>query len=234
MDIKSAINAVNQHGALLVFPIKNSKEPLSLWSHFFPRSEMVWEWNEDSDHRVADLWHLREKLSSSGKVVYSKWFRGRATLFAKDLLPSLLVLMNLPETGDDRFEAGLSSGALEMCKLLDDNSPLSTKQLKELSGLQGKFLEADYQRRLNELWRRFLIVGTGEIDDGAFPSLAMGSTRHFFEEEWREALDRTTDEALRHVIDRLGAKSAFTRYLLKLRPAVSELMLSRKKHIAVN
>ena len=41
-----------------------------------------------------------------------------------------------------------------------------------------------YSRALKELWSRLLIVGVGEVADGAFPSLAMSATRHRFEELW--------------------------------------------------
>ncbi|MDB5037548.1 MAG: hypothetical protein JWQ35_1076 [Bacteriovoracaceae bacterium] len=102
MNFRSAVSAVNKAGSLLVFPIKNQREPASLWSEFFPKSVMRWEWDQDGDSRVADLWHFREKLSSSGKVVYSKWFRGRATLFSRELLPSFLQILN-PEIEGQRF-----------------------------------------------------------------------------------------------------------------------------------
>jgi hypothetical protein len=47
MDLRSAISKVNQRGMLLVYPINNKKEPSSLWSEFYPRSEMRWEWDEN-------------------------------------------------------------------------------------------------------------------------------------------------------------------------------------------
>jgi len=68
-----AIARIRDRGALLVFPINNRPEPRSLWSEFFPKSEMVWDWNEDGDDRVAGMWQLMKRLSAGGKVVYSKW-----------------------------------------------------------------------------------------------------------------------------------------------------------------
>lgn len=55
---------------------------------------MRWEWDESGSQAVSDLWHLREKLSTSGQVVYSKWFRGRATLISRSLFPALLRSLN--------------------------------------------------------------------------------------------------------------------------------------------
>ena len=48
-------------------------------------------------------------------------------------------------------------------------------------------MESTYSKATQELWRRLLIVGHGEIDDGAFPSLAMGSTQLMFEDLWQAA-----------------------------------------------
>src|SRR5690606_16085725 len=117
--LPSAIRAVNEQGALLVFSIKDKKEVPSLWSYFYPRSEMKWEWDEDGDGRVHDLWFLREKLSSSGKVVYAKWFQNRATLISKELFPNLLRILNPLES---RFDTGLSADSLNVYEILQANS----------------------------------------------------------------------------------------------------------------
>lgn len=213
LKLSSAVSAIDQNGALLVFPIKNRREPKSLWGHFFPRSEMLWEWDESGDNRVAELWYLREKISSSGKVVYCKWFQGRATVLSRELYPAFIRLLN---PALDPSEA-LSPQANVLLEALQDNSPLSTKQLKEASGLQGKFLEADYTRRMKELWQKLLIVGVGEIDDGAFPSLAIAASRHYFEEEWQKAFKLSAEEALQISKKLLGEENLFLKYMLKLR-----------------
>src|SRR5205809_926272 len=93
MKISSAVSAIEKNGILLVYPIDNRKEPPSLWSSFFPKSQMRWEWDTGGDHRVADLWRLREELSRSGKVVYAKWYRGRATFFSKQVFTWMLALL---------------------------------------------------------------------------------------------------------------------------------------------
>jgi len=206
VNLKSAIAEVNKRGALLVFPIKNRKDPLSLWHHFYPRSEMKWEWDDDGDHRVADLWHLREKLSSSGQVIYVKWFQNRATLISRELYPSLLKVVGAP----------LSREAEEMYDVLCDNSPLSTKQLKEMMDLKGPFFEKEYNQRTKELWKRLQIVGVGEVDDGAFPSLAIAAAKLYFEEEWLTSQKLTKDAALSHILRCLGEKNLFYRYALKI------------------
>ncbi len=183
MNVRSAISAINRLGICLVFPKANEKAPLSLWRHFFPKTKMRWEWDDEGDSRVADLWHLREELSRSGKVVYVKWYQGRATFFSKPVFAAFVRGLNL----EAPLPVALGKEAIQLLGALEETSPLSTKQLKAAAGLQGKFLESTYTKNLKQLWNRLLIVGYGEVDDGAFPSLAMGATQHMFEDLWNEA-----------------------------------------------
>jgi len=177
MKKTEAVRAINQHGMLLVFPAGNLPEPKSLWSVFYPRSKMRWEWDESGDNRVSNLWHMREKLSRSNQVIYAKWFRGRATLFSFELFRALLsVYMR-----QSKFHA-LSRTAREILTQLEENSPQSTKQIKRQSGLIGRALEPNYNKAMQELWSRMLIVAYGEVEEGAFPSLAIGSTHLLFED----------------------------------------------------
>ena len=69
---------------------------------------------------------------------------------------------------------------------------------------------------MKDLFTRFLIVGFGEVDDGAFPSLSVGASELLFDDLWREA-DEMQPSAARSVIDRLMPQtSAFRRYFDKL------------------
>lgn len=206
MDLRSAVKHINQRGMLLVFPLANRKEPASLWSMFYPRSEMRWEWDENGDDRVARLWHLRERLSSSGQIVYTKWFRGRATLISRELFVAMLAVLGPSVT------SGLSFQAREILDLLDEDSPLSTKALKRASGLQGREFERHYNAATKELWSRLLIVGFGEVDEGAFPSLAVGSTRVLFEELWNQSRDFDREQASALIERFLPKGSAFRKY----------------------
>lgn len=209
MDVKKAIAKINAKGMLLVFPINNKREPSSLWYEFFPRTEMRWEWDEGGDQRVSDLWHLREKISRSGKVVYTKWFRGRATVISLELFPALLRVTRGIETAERRL---LGFNAKEILDLLDEDSPLSTKALKRAADLQGRENERVYNASTKELWSQCLIVGFGEVDEGAFPSLAVGSTRVLFEECWKKAAELELEDAW-EIVDRFLPKgSSFRKY----------------------
>ncbi len=205
--ISSAVEAINKNGALLVFPLDNRKEPASLWSHFHPRSSMRWEWDDDGDNRVANLWHLKTELSTTGKVVYMKWFRGRATYFSKELFTLLLRSLNR-----DAPDSGLSADATRLLRILEGESPLSTKEIKRQSGMQGRALEPAYERAMKELWARCLIVAYGEVDDGAFPSLAVGATRALFEDLWNQAWKLEPAEADLRIAKILGGNLFYKHY----------------------
>lgn len=210
MKSQTAIKKINQKGALLVFPINNNKEPSSLWAEFFPKTKMRWEWDDDGDNRVAGLWRLMKKLSDSGEVVYSKWYQGRATFFSKELFTALLrkSLIHFDEPI-------LSRPARELLDCLESDSPLSTKQLKQMCELRGKDNEGLYNRSMKELFSKFLIVAYGEVDDGAFPSLAVGATRHLYEDLLDKARNMT-DAAAQKIIDQyLPSGGLLRKYLDK-------------------
>lgn len=141
---------------------------------------MRWEWDESGDGRVVKLWHLRRTLAESRKVVYSKWFRGRATLFSLATFKKLWVYHS-------EARASLTGEAREILDLLELESPLSTKQIRRGTELSGKMNEKRYAAAMKELWRTFAIVGVGEIEDGAFPSLAHAASHVVFEDLCLEA-----------------------------------------------
>jgi hypothetical protein len=198
-----ALSAISERGALLVYPLANRKDPRSLWSALYPRSAMHWAWDESADDRVVGLWHLREELARSRKVVYAKWYRGRAVFFSRDLFTDMLAAI-APWTIETSFEAG------EIMGLLDENSPQSTKNVRREAGLRGRQGERVWQRCLKELWEALLIVGTGEVDDGSFPSLEIGATRSIFEDLWEEAARKDRRAAIEDAERRL--EPAFLRH----------------------
>jgi hypothetical protein len=197
-----ALSAIGEHGALLVYPIANRKAPRSLWSVLYPRSAMYWAWDETADDRVVGLWHLRERLARGRRVVYAKWFRGRAVFFSRELFVSMLAAV-APWNVVPSFEAR------EILGLLEESSPQSTKTVRREAGLRGRQGERVWQRSLNELWASLSIVGTGEVDDGAFPSLEIGATRLVFENLWDEAMAADREEALARVTGRLSGEPSF-------------------------
>lgn len=178
--LETAVKAVQKHDWMLVFPIPEKKEPLSVWHVLHPKTVMRWEWTESADDKVVQLWHLRRLLAESQRVIYSKWYRGRATLFSKEMFKRLWVFF-APERETFFGEAR------EIMDLLEMESPLSTKMIRRGSDLTGKDNEKRYVAAMKDLWQTLAIVGVGEIDDGAFPSLAHAATHVIFEELCREA-----------------------------------------------
>ena len=212
MSQKNAISKINNRGALLVFPINNKKEPASLWSEFYPKSKMRWEWDSDGDDRVGSLWALMKKLSDSREVVYSKWYQGRATFFSRKLFTALLC-----KSLKDFDEPKLSRTAQNLLETLESDSPLSTKQLKAITELRGKDNEKFYNRGMKELFSKFLIVAFGEVDDGAFPSLAVGATRNLYEDLLSDARKMRASEADKIINEYLPEENLFRKHLNKLK-----------------
>jgi len=178
---KKAIAGINKNGLLLVFPKKEKKVPLSLWSYLYPRSKMVWEWDADGDGKVFGLWHLMKEVAGSGDVVYSKWFQDRATFFSKPFFQSLLSHLRT----NYHIEDGLTEEAEMILELLRSNSPLSTREIKKETQLQGKLHLSLYTKAVKQLFQRGLVVGFGEIEDGSFPSSLIGATDLLFEDIWK-------------------------------------------------
>ncbi len=210
-NLQRAIDLVNENGFILVFPIHNKAEPQSLWSLLYPNIKMKWEWDGEEDGRLADLWRMREKLASSGCVIYGKFYHGRATLFSKKVFTNLLAVNGSAEVELVNRESRAILDALEM------DSPLSTKQLKMAADLRGKFLEKNYNNALKELWQNFLIVAVGEIDDGAFPSLAHASTQTMFEELWIQSQQIDPLDAMLELLELKEYHLLETLFLHKLR-----------------
>lgn len=182
-----------------------------MWSEFFPKSKMQWSWNEDSDHRVGDLWLLMKKLSDCRQVVYSKWYQNRATFFSRELFTALLSITQKKQLPTLR----LSRSAKDILELLESDSPLSTKVIKKLTELQGKDNQATYNRAMKELFSNFLIVAFGEVDDGAFPSLAIGSTKVLYEDLWTEATELSLAKAETTKEKFIARDSLFQKQLIK-------------------
>ncbi len=208
MKKQKAIKAIEQEGILLVYPIKNNPEPDSLWAHLWPRSKMVWGWDAGSDHKVSDLWLLKEELSRSNQVVYAKWYQNRATFFSKDTFVNMMAFQ--------RSDTPLPHESQLILEALETDSPLSTKQLKEIADLQGRYLESTYNRAMKALWQRLLIVAYGEIEDSSFPSTAVGATKTLFEPLWEESMSISAENAQTYLTKKLGEDNKFWKFANKI------------------
>ena len=206
---RAAISAIERHGALLVYPMANRKEPHSLWSVLYPGATMRWAWDDGADARVVSLWHLRAELAESRAVVYGKWYKGRAVFFSHELFVALLALFRgLPDV--------LSQDARDILRMLEEDSPQSSKALRKNAGLSGRHHERLWTRAMTALWERLWIVGTGEVEDGAFPSLSVGATRWIFEQHWEAAAVGPTDAQRRLIATCMPATGAFGKHLARV------------------
>lgn len=205
------IQAIENKGCLLVYPLANKKEPASLWSELYPRTKMRWAWDEDGDNRVSELWILREELSRSRQVVYAKWYQGRATFFSKEVFVCLLTFLG---SSSGNFILPPSSQEALDSFLLD--SPQSTKIIKETLGWQGKLMESHFNRAMKPLWNGLYLVGFGEVEDSSFPSLNMAATQNIFEDLWQQSQKLTREQAERKLMAILGEDSLFLKYARKI------------------
>jgi hypothetical protein len=205
---KSAISRINQHGALLVFPIVNRPEPRSLWSEFYPRTKMRWEWADEGDAKTWGMWELMKRLSDCREVVYSKWYQGRATFFSRELFTAMLAMTRLHRN----LESSLATSAASLFEILENNSPLSTRELKRQADLQGKHNEGTYNKAMRALFTRLLVIAFGEVDEGSFPSLAVGATRLLYEDLWNAAEEMSPATAQRIVDRHMPEGSLFRRF----------------------
>lgn len=181
-DKKKVLKTLEEVGCLFVYPNKEKRVAVpSIWDVLYPNLEMVWDWSDEAHSAVATVWRFREALSRSGDAVYTKWYKGRALFFSKQAFVALAQFLNSP-----RLIESLPREAAEIWELLNESSPQSSKELRENAGFRGKPFESLYQKSLKTLFERLLIVGYGEVDDGAFPSLSLGATPLMFEELWKD------------------------------------------------
>jgi hypothetical protein len=213
MNKAAAISKINKYGMLLVFPKNNAKEPHSLWAEFNPRTKLKWEWDDDGDQKVFEMWALMKDLSDCRDVVYSKWYQGRATFFSRSVFSAMLAAFKQTHN----IKIGLSESAKTLLDQLEMDSPLSTRDLKKLTDLQGKFHEPTYNRALKDLFMRLLIVAFGEVDDGAFPSLAVGATTQIYEDLWLEADSLNSADAQSIIEKWLPEESSFRKFFEKVK-----------------
>ena len=68
---------------------------------------------------------------------------------------------------------------------------------------------------MKQLFNQFLIVAYGEVDDGAFPSLAVGSTKLLFEELFLKSQQLTLGDAQAIIDKYLPEGNLFRKYLEK-------------------
>lgn len=205
---KKTLTAIEDEGILLVYPIQNKNDPNSVWHKLFPRSEMRWEWDADGDQRVSDLWLLKEELSRSGLVVYTKWYQNRATFFSKEVFTNMMAFMHT--------DAPLSSESNTILEALEMDSPLSTKQIKVAADLQGRYMEASYNRAMKALWQRMLVVAWGEVEDSSFPSLAVGATKNIYEDLYLQAQETDPEKARKYLEKRLSPDNKFWKFAQKI------------------
>ena len=109
-----------------------------------------------------------------------------------------------------------SQAAHDIYQELLSESPLTPKMIKERLDFGGRKNRALYGRAIKILWERALIAGAGEVDEGQFPALSMGATRHFFEDEWDRAHAWPPEEARKRFKEKFPPNHPVYRFLNRL------------------
>ena len=84
-----------------------------------------------------------------------------------------------------------------------------------MTELRGKDNEKQYNRGMKELFSKFLIVAYGEVNDGAFPSLAVGATRNLYENLLNGSQKLLPEQAQKTINTYMPAGSLVRKYLDK-------------------
>lgn len=83
-------NVIQDKGMLLMFPIKNEKDPDSFWPHVFPRSKFFWDWTKDTDPKIFKIRTIIDELLNNDQIIQAKWYKNRATFFSKETFQHML------------------------------------------------------------------------------------------------------------------------------------------------
>lgn len=179
---------------------------------------MRWDWDTTGDDRVVRIWDLRERLSRRTDVIYSKWYQGRATFFS---LPVFKAILSYLHHGDPSNPT-LQKEGHQLWNELISNSPQSTKTLKKLATKQWKWEQKVYNAAMKELWMKGLILGCGEVDDGAFPSLNVTATKHYVERLWNDAHTDNLASAEKTINASLPQGSLWRKQLIRIQSPRTE------------
>lgn len=90
-----------------------------------------------------------------------------------------------------------------------------------MTGLKGKLLEAAYNKAMKELFEKFQIIAYGEVDDGAFPSLAVGATESIYEDLYLESKSLSSTQAQLVIDNYIDKDTLFLKFLNKVLKAQS-------------
>jgi hypothetical protein len=118
----------------------------------------------DAATREGLNWRWKDELASQRLVFYSKPFRGKPGFVALDVLPALYAVSPVAEYGGDHQELAwhgkLSAEARQIATSVLEQGPITTRSLRQMSGLAAQKNAYRFARGLAEAQAKLLIAMT--------------------------------------------------------------------------
>ncbi len=195
--IDRAARFIDDVGFALLFPKAGIELP-TLWEAASDRPLMdaVDQWGGPDIDRV---WRWKDELPRRGLAWYGEFVRGRKSFLSPSLLADLYPRAGRP---DDFDEAGLSSDARRIARILLRSGPQSTAALREALDIQGSREAERFSRAKAELGRALVITNHGTADEGTgWPSAVLELTACAFRIPRRRDRDTRRLRAARTFLD---------------------------------
>lgn len=136
---EKALNFINKHGFVTLFPIRGKK---------FPNLYQAVKGNREEKFSKAFEW--ADELSIKQKQIhYGKLIDGQVTLISMEMLPYFYKLYRRVKFTDT---------ADKILAFIKQNGPTSTSDLREKLGLSGKNKKSKFVKALDELQMAFAIT----------------------------------------------------------------------------
>ncbi len=219
--VRTALQAVafiRTVGCCLLFPVRRLPLPSLYWAVARRPIQLGPEW----DAACEKIWTWKDELPRRRRAWYGKYFRGRGTFIAAELLPHFLALQTLPFSRHDPerlyAEGTLSAAAAVLWTTLQREGPLATVALRHACGMTSPADHLRFQRALLELQTKLVITHFGaEQETAAWPSSRFELTARAF--------PRAVAAAER--LSPLEARAAIVRRYLSWRPLAAPVELAR-------
>jgi hypothetical protein len=215
--ISQAAKYIDRVGFCLLFPIKGVRLP-SLWAAVKgkpPKNfNLVAAWDSDTER----LWEWKDQLPRRRLCWFGRFFRGKQSLLSLRFLPCFYRLAGSygstfahhPErqSRDGRAdeyeqlyrEGKITADARAVCERLHKHGPQAALELRYALGWVSKPQNRRFQRALQELQRRLLIVHWGaKPETHAWESVVYELTLRAFPKAVRAATRLALEEARRRI-----------------------------------
>jgi len=118
-----------------------------------------------SDISEGQPWLWKDQLPLEKRAYYGRRFRRMAGFVSLEMLPALYALSPTAEFQGDRFElyrmGYISERANQLASVVNARGPLTTRELRQASGLAGEAGWPRFSRSIIEMEMKFLVTKVG-------------------------------------------------------------------------